>query len=259
MKKMNNTMAALLVIIIASVLVVASIAVNSLQNSEAQMDIISPGVVPDLDVEEEAIVEAEGNATAATTTSEAATNETSTATAASSATNNNKNITGPIRFLAIQTAQSGTLSQINATTYTLELSNVSDKTILFSDRPDRIVTSQSTSDFIGNWSVGEGAEEDSFSVDAPNAVLVLDEEGGRQQQEIAIITLFNPTYDSEADTLSYDIIPENATSATITTTTETTTSLDLPSEFGQSTLVIDSLGVPHPCFDEEGNVYICPF
>ena len=34
----------------------------------------------------------------------------------------------------------------------------------------RIVTSVSTSNFVGNWSSGE----DSYAVDAPNAVLVVD-------------------------------------------------------------------------------------
>jgi hypothetical protein len=74
------------------------------------------------------------------------------------------NTTG-VEFLSIQTAQSGSISEINATTSTLEMSNVSDSTILFSDRPDRIVSSVSTSDFIGNWTTGPN----SFAADAPNA------------------------------------------------------------------------------------------
>ncbi|HYZ60628.1 MAG TPA: hypothetical protein VE544_13300 [Nitrososphaeraceae archaeon] len=229
-KKKRIDAALLVIVVVASVALVGSIV--NFQNSEAQMDIISPGVVPDLEVEELAEEENNNAATATTTTtsSEAATNETST-TAAASGTNNN--IT-EIRFLATQTAQSGTLSQINATTYTLELRNVSDKTILFSDRPNRIVTSQSTSDFIGNWSLGEV----SFAVDPPNAVLVLDEEEGRQQH-ITIIELFNPEYDTTTNTLKYDITSENATS-----------SIDLPHEFGQSTLVIDD-EICDPCADPE--------
>jgi hypothetical protein len=175
-------------------------------------------------------VEAEENATATTTTSEAATNETAAAAAsgdAAAASPARNNMTEGVKFLAIQTAQSGTLSQINATAYTLELRNISDKTILFSDRPDRIVTSQSTSDFIGNWSQGE----DSFAADPPNAVLVLDEEVEQRQQEIAVIELFNPEYDSGANTLRYDITAENATA--------TSSLMELPSQFVQSTLIID--------------------
>jgi hypothetical protein len=134
-------------------------------------------------------------------------------------------------FLFIQGAQSGSVSEINATTFTLELSDVTDKTILFSDRPDRIVSSIDTTDFVGNWSTGP----DSFAADPPNAVLVLDDE--EQRQDIAVIELYNPEYDSGANTLRYDITAENATA-----TATTTTSINLPSEFGQSTLVIDADG-----------------
>ena len=125
------------------------------------------------------------------------------------------------KFLAIQHAQSGSLLEINETAYSLELNDVSDKTILFSDRPDRIVKSISTSDFIGNWSTGE----DSFAVDAPNAVVVVDEQEGKQ--DVAIVELFTPIYDSEKMALKYDVTPDNATS------------IDLSREFGQTTIVID--------------------
>ncbi|MGD1837103.1 MAG: hypothetical protein ACPKPY_03475 [Nitrososphaeraceae archaeon] len=101
------------------------------------------------------------------------------------------------------------------------MNDVSDKTILFSDRPDRIVTSVSTSNFIGNWSVGE----DSFAVSAPNAVIVVDDNEG--QQNTAIIELFSPIYDSDKKALKYEVISDNATS------------IELSSEFEQLTLIID--------------------
>jgi hypothetical protein len=158
------------------------------------------------------------------------------ATANATPTDNN-NMTG-VTFLFIQHAQSGSVSEVNATTSTLELSDVSDKTIMFSDRPDRIVASQSTSDFVGNWTMGE----DSFAADPPNAVLILDDDDEvEQRQDLAIIELYNPEYDSEANTLRYDIVEFSAvTTTTATTTTTTTPSINLPSEFGQSTLVIDA-------------------
>jgi hypothetical protein len=165
---------------------------------------------------------------AATMASGANDNNTAAATANANVTaTGNNNMTGA-KFLFIQGAQSGSISEVNATTSTLELSNVSDKTIMFSDRPDRIVTSVNTTNFIGNWSIGTN----NFAVDPPNAVLILDDEV-EQREELAVIELFNPEYDSEANTLKYDITAENASSTT------TTTSIDLPSEFGQSTLVID--------------------
>ena len=124
-------------------------------------------------------------------------------------------------FFAILHAQSGSIIEINETTYSLELNDVLDKTILFSDRPDRIVKSVTTSDFIGNWSTGE----DSFAVDAPNAVLVVDE---KDKQDNTIIELFNPIYDSNKKALKYDVTPDNVTS------------IDLEGEFRQTTIIIDS-------------------
>ncbi|MDR4512053.1 MAG: hypothetical protein MRJ93_10170 [Nitrososphaeraceae archaeon] len=127
----------------------------------------------------------------------------------------------PMKFFAIQHAQSGSISETNSTAYSLELNDVSDKTILFSDRPERIVTSISTADFIGNWTNGPN----SFALDAPNAVLVVDEQG---IQDNAIVDLFNPIYDLDKKTLKYEVTPDNATSINIST------------KFGQVTSFIDT-------------------
>jgi hypothetical protein len=139
-------------------------------------------------------------------------------------TGTSNNMTGAT-FLFIQGADSGSVSEVNATTSTIQLGNVSDKTILFSDRPNRIVASIDTADFIGNWSTGPN----SFAIDPPNVALVVhdDEE---QRQELGVFELYNPEYDSEANTLRYDIVSENGTSIG-----------GLPGEFGQSTLVIDDI------------------
>ena len=59
------------------------------------------------------------------------------------------------QFLAIQNAQSGTISEINSTTFLLQLNNLTNKLILFSDKPDRVVVTQSNQDFIGNWTSGQ--------------------------------------------------------------------------------------------------------
>ena len=126
------------------------------------------------------------------------------------------------KFFAIQHAQSGSISEINETTYSLELNDISEKTILFADRPDRIVLSESTSDFIGNWSLGE----DSFVVDSPNALLVVDNQDG--QQFTAIVEVFNPIYDYNKKVLQYIVTPDNATS------------IDLPSKFIQTTMIVDA-------------------
>jgi hypothetical protein len=52
-----------------------------------------------------------------------------------------------------------------------------------------------------------------------------------QRLDLAEIQLLNPEYDSEANTLKYDITAENATS------------IDLPDEFGLTTMIIDGGGL----------------
>ena len=141
----------------------------------------------------------------------------------------NATITSEPRFLSIQHAKSDLIFENNAISLTLGLNDVSDKTILFSDRPERIVTSVNTSDFVGNWHWSMGPE--SFNANPPNATLIVEDEGN---QDIMIVELTNPVHDPTAETLKYDIIPENATS------------LELPNEFGQSTLVINGTGYNNP-------------
>jgi hypothetical protein len=77
--------------------------------------------------------------------------------------------TTAVEFLSIQSAQSGSLSQINETAYTLELNNIANNAIMFSDRPNRIIETVSTADFIGNWTAGSN----SFAADAPNDALIV--------------------------------------------------------------------------------------
>ena len=132
-------------------------------------------------------------------------------------------------FFTIQHAQSGLIYVINETTYSLELNDVSDKTILFADRPDRFVMYETTTNFIENWSVGK----DSFAVNAPNAGIIVNNNEG--QQNTAIIELFDPIYDPDKRTLKYDV------------TTDNSTSIELPSEFRQTTMVIDVCRDKGPC------------
>lgn len=125
-------------------------------------------------------------------------------------------------FIAIQHAESGSLSEINATNYLLELSDLSDKTILFSNRPDRIVVTQTMDDFVGNWTEGK----DSFQFDPPNAALVL---LVGEEQDIFELELFNPIYDKENKSLTYDVtFLGNATSSS-----------DLPMNLEKPVMVID--------------------
>jgi hypothetical protein len=100
---------------------------------------------------------------------------------------------------------------------------------LFSDRPDRFVTSLPTSNFVGNWTTWPN----SFQSDPPNAALVLDEPS---EQDVTVIELYSPLYDEDNKTLQYDVIPVG-----------NKLSIDTPSEFQQSTLVIDVSGTKPVC------------
>lgn len=133
------------------------------------------------------------------------------------------NIESP-QFLAIQHAQSGSISDINSTLYTLQLNDLADKTILFSDRPNRIVGTETTQDFVGNWTSGD----DSFQVDQPNAALVILTDD--QEDDVFEIELFNPIYDEDENAIMYDFRVLG----------NTTSSPDLPPNLGKSVLIIDS-------------------
>ena len=126
------------------------------------------------------------------------------------------------QFLAIQNAQSGTISEINSTTFVLKLSDLADKLILFSDRPVRVVVTQSNQEFVGNWTSGQ----ESFRLDPPNAVLVIDD----QKEDTIEIELYNPKYENDERKIIYDF----------TFLGNNTTVSDLPNELGKSVLIIDS-------------------
>lgn len=129
------------------------------------------------------------------------------------------------QFLAIQHAQFGTISEINSTSFLLQLNDLADKSILFSDRPDRVVVTQSNQDFIGNWTSGQ----ESLRMDPPNAVLVTDD----QKEDTIEIELYNPKYENDGKKLSYEF----------TFLGNTTTVSDLPKQLGKSVLIVDSFPI----------------
>jgi hypothetical protein len=161
--------------------------------------------------------------------------ETGNTTMMTNQTTTNGNMT-EIEFMAIQHSKSGSISPVNATSYTLELDNIANKTILFSDRPERIEETISTTGFVSNWTAGPN----SFESDVPNDALIV-ENTETGELGTAVIELFNPVYDTTANTLTYTIMAENATT------------IGLPDEFGQTVLVIDNLSID-PCEIEDPEV-----
>jgi hypothetical protein len=97
-------------------------------------------------------------------------------------------------FLFVQTFVGGSFGpkpgEENPAQYLLELTGAPERTIYFSDRPNRVTGSIPTQQFLDR--IG-------FRVDAPNAALVV---GG----EAAILELLGAQYDAGAGTLTYDVV-----------------------------------------------------
>ncbi len=138
------------------------------------------------------------------------------------------------QFLAIQRAESGSITPLDEGTYLLELYEVAATTVLFADRPDRSVISEQTAVYVGDWDAGV----DDFADDPPNAAIVIDASEERAIVEVAELT--KPSYDSTSQTLSYVIVLEGGSSSAF------------PSAFDEVTLVIDgdcctAWGAPECC------------
>jgi len=103
--------------------------------------------------------------------------------------------------------------------------------ILFSDRPDRIVKTESTQQFLDGW-YNTDRENNSFFLDPPNAALIIDDQEG---QDVVVVELFEPAYDYDSNILVYNFKYLNNTTN------------KLPSEFGKMTLLIDKFNFgPNP-------------
>lgn len=100
-------------------------------------------------------------------------------------------------MLFVQTYQSGTVAPVEGRDdrYTLTLSRGTGQTVYFSDRPDRIVGSNPTPQFL---------EALSFPADnPPNAALVVETASG--ESDVAVIELFRPLYDPESQGVTYEV------------------------------------------------------
>lgn len=125
-------------------------------------------------------------------------------------------------FYAIQQSESGSISGINSTTHSLQLDNVNEKTIVFSNSPYRKISTQNIENFIGNWTSIQVDLENNH----PNAALVLLKENG-SKQDVFKIDLYSPSYDREAKNLHYDF-----------TLFGNTNSSQLPEKFATTVLII---------------------
>jgi hypothetical protein len=135
--------------------------------------------------------------------------------------------------LFVQSFQSGRIEPKSGEDgrYTVTLEHGLGQTIHFSDRPDRIVGTNPTAEFLQ----GLGFPADN----PPNAALLV--ETGAGQSDIAVVELFNPSYDPEGPTVTYDLaVLKNWTDSVENGFTPATVDLaEIAPEFGTAHLFID--------------------
>jgi len=138
-----------------------------------------------------------------------------------------------VSYLYSQTAKSGSLVEEANGDYTLTLREISDATVVFTDRPIRDAFAVTTADFVARFAA-------SFGDDPPNAALSFVPADGNVAST-AVFTIDDPIYDGQARTLTYRAvdIPLSGTALT-----------QLPGQFGEASLFIDPM-IPGPAPDPD--------
>ncbi|MGE5407980.1 MAG: hypothetical protein ACM3NV_05155 [Syntrophothermus sp.] len=119
--------------------------------------------------------------------------------------------------LYVQSAQGVTSSDGEFT-----LQGLAPSTLMFSDRPERIVGHLTAAQFVEGWGHGEN----SFQEDPPNAVLSFLEEGDQIPEDV-VVTITNPRLEGQKLTYAATVL-EGA----------------LPASSGPCSLFIDPIGRP---------------
>lgn len=136
-------------------------------------------------------------------------------------------------YLFVQSFQSGSIAPAGGElgTHTVTLEQGLGQTISFADRPSHEVGANSTPAFL------EGLGFD--PVNPPNAALVVETAPG--ETDIAVVELFNPTYDESTHTATYGIaVLANWQNDLEMGFHETPTDLsEMPADFGAAHLFID--------------------
>lgn len=104
------------------------------------------------------------------------------------------------QFLFVQCADD---LEADADASTLRLVNVSQQTIYFSDRPQRIAGHLTMADYLEEWTVQAG--EDNFGGDPPNATLSVYEQG-QPDNTIVVVEITDPVVEGADLIYSYRII-----------------------------------------------------
>lgn len=149
-------------------------------------------------------------------------------------------------FLFVQTFTGGTWAAKAGEdgVYTLSLAGSAAQTVYFSDRPERIVGTVPTERFLATLGF--------LPDNPPNAALVTDSGG---DEDVLVLELFNPAYDADAGTLTYDArVLEDYQEEGLQFVAERQQDAGLPDSFGQTSLYIDNCNDINSCYDTDLNV-----
>lgn len=143
---------------------------------------------------------------------------------------------GDPSYLFLLNAGNGTLEQKTDRNYKLTLSDVSDITVVFSDRPIRQAHIIHTADFAASFG-------DLFGDDPPNAALNFMLDDAQTEADYAVFIIHNPKYDADAEifTCDVEIIPLDDSMEGVSS--DDVALLNLPTAFAHSTLFVDSTDV----------------
>lgn len=125
--------------------------------------------------------------------------------------------TGEFEALFVQGAQ-----RVTGGNGALTLHGLAPSTLMFSDRPERIVGHLTNEQFVDGWGHGEN----SFLADPPSAVLSF-LAAGEETPDDVVVTLTNPRLEGEELTYNVDVLEG-----------------ELPSVTGPCSLFIDPIGRP---------------
>jgi hypothetical protein len=103
----------------------------------------------------------------------------------------------PVRYMFVQTAQSGTLDPVAGmdNLYTLTLMVTSPQTIAFSGTPERVVVQAPMQKFLDGMCFSPK--------NGPNAALEILE--AAESEDVVVVELFDPEYDAAGQTLRYNV------------------------------------------------------
>jgi len=132
-----------------------------------------------------------------------------------------------VSYLFVQEAESGTLVEEESGDYTLTLHDVSESTVVFSDRPVRDAFTMTTAEFVESFNVA-------FAGDPPNAALSF-ELATAGAPSVAVFTIDHPVYNEDAGTLSYRVMDIGLS---------VEGPAELPASFGAASLFIDAVSFP---------------